>query len=306
MSDTPDSALPGQSLVRPAHRWPGVELFCTTRTGGCGQAPYDSLNLGLGAGDDPRTVLENRARLRRSLPAEPFWLRQVHGCTVADADATVDADVVCDTPGFTSAAGGLLAERRDPDGIPDVPEADAAVTIRRGRVLAVLTADCLPVVLTDVDGLVLGVAHAGWRGLAGGVLEATLSAMRQRVPQARGWRAWIGPGIGPSAFQVGDDVRRAFAGDGCANAIVEIDAASVAGTGNASSETLAFFRADPGAPGKWLADLAGLARWRLSRMGVADIECSGLCTVTDVQRRFFSYRRDGRTGRLATLAWLHD
>ena len=277
MTVKPLSAKPvinsrAMEVVRPTQAWPGLTLFCTTRAGGIGSSPYDTLNLGLGAGDDPGVVEVNRARLRAGLPAEPFWLRQVHGITVADADAAGPAPTPAS--GVWPSAGPVLA-----------PQADAAVTTTPCRVLAVLTADCLPVVLSDIDGKVLGAAHAGWRGLAGGVLEATFAAMQQRLPNARGWRAWIGPGIGATVFQVGDDVRQAFAREG----------ADVPG----------MFVADPGAPGKWLADLAGLAHWRLERLGVSQIESSRLCTVTDPANRFFSYRRDGRCGRMATVAWLH-
>jgi len=270
MSDKPAIDSPALAVVRPTQPWPGVTVFCTTRAGGIGTPPYDTLNLGLGAGDDARIVRENRARLRPMLADEPLWLGQVHGSTVADGDAF--------SPGPTGGATGTR-----PATVP--PEADAAVTTRPGRVLAILTADCLPVVIADARGSVLGAAHAGWRGLAGGVLEATLAAMRSRAPHATAWRAWIGPGIGATAFQVGDDVREAFA--------------------QAGAEEPGMFVADPGMPGKWLADLAGLACWRLQHLGVTQIESSGLCTVTDTQGRFFSYRRDGRTGRMATLAWLH-
>ena len=270
MPDKPVIDSQALAVVRPAQPWPGMTVFCTTRAGGIGTPPYDTLNLGLGAGDDARIVRENRARLRPMLAAEPFWLRQVHGSTVADGDALSPVP-----------SGGS----RGKNPATDPPEADAAVTCTPGRVLAILTADCLPVVIGDVQGRVLGAAHAGWRGLAGGVLEATLAAMRHRAPHATAWRAWIGPGIGATAFQVGDDVREAFA--------------------QAGAEEPGMFIADPATPGKWLADLAGLARWRLKRLGVTQIESSGLCTVTDTERRFFSYRRDGRTGRMATLAWLH-
>ena len=270
MPEKPAIDSPALAIVRPAQPWPGVTLFCTTRAGGVGTPPYDTLNLGLGAGDDAGIVRENRARLRPMLAAEPFWLRQVHGSTVADGDA------FSPIPSVGSS---------DTNAATDPPEADAAITARPGRVLAILTADCLAVVIGDAQGRVLGAAHAGWRGLAGGVLEATLTALRQRAPHATAWRAWIGPGIGATAFQVGDDVREAFA--------------------QAGSEEPGLFVADPGMPGKWLADLAGLARWRLERLGVTQIESCGLCTVTDTQGRFFSYRRDGRTGRMATLAWLH-
>lgn len=236
--------------------WPGVQYFCTTRGGGVGAAPHDTLNLGLRAGDRPEAVAENRRRVRAAVPGEPLWLRQVHSAQVIDAD---DAAV------------------------PDEPAADASVTVRPGRVLAVMAADCLPVAIADDAGTVLGVAHAGWRGLAGGVLENTLRAMQDKAPQARGWRAWIGPGIGPTAFEVGEDVLHAFA-DG-------------------DAEAAALFVPRAGAPGKWLTDLPGLAALRLRRAGVAHPEASGLCTYTDA-RRFFSYRRDRETGRMALLAWL--
>jgi len=235
-------------------QWPGVRYFCTTRAGGAGVAPHDTLNLGLRADDQPDTVRENRRRVRAAVPSDPLWLRQVHGAEVVDAD------------------GELPAE----------PAADASVTATTGRVLAIMVADCLPVVITDLDGSVVGAAHAGWRGLAGGVLEHTLRRLRAKAPGARGWRAWVGPGIGPAAFEVGADVRDAFAADG--------------------AEALARFTPRPGLPGKWLADLPALALLRLRRAGVDDAHACGLCTVSD-PARFFSYRRDGVTGRMALLAW---
>ncbi|MCD0496188.1 peptidoglycan editing factor PgeF [Achromobacter spanius] len=236
--------------------WPGVRYFCTTRAGGVGVAPHDTLNLGLRAGDDPATVAENRRRVRAAVPADPLWLRQVHGSEVVDADS--------------------------PD-LPDEPALDASVTSQPGRVLAIMVADCLPVVIADAHGKVLGAAHAGWRGLAGGVLEHTLAAMRAKAPAAAGWRAWVGPGIGPQAFEVGQDVLDAFTADDPA--------------------TARYFTPRPGLPGKWLADLAGLADFRLRRAGVKEVSLSGMCTVSQAQR-FFSYRRDTETGRMALLAWL--
>ncbi len=234
--------------------WPGVHSFCSTRAGGVGSGAYASFNLGLKAGDDAAVVHENRRRLRQALPGEPFWLEQVHSTRVLDADAPAHDDL----------------------------RADASVTVTAGRVLAAMSADCLPVVISDVDGRALGVAHAGWRGLAAGVLENTLAALRERVPDARGWQAWVGPGIGPEAFEVGDDVRAAF---------VAADPAAAA----------AFF---PGAAGKWWADLFALACMRLAAAGVADIQLSGRCTASEPEV-FFSHRRDrGVTGRQAVLAWL--
>lgn len=253
--------------------WTGVRYFSTWRVGGVSHAPRDSLNLGMHVGDDPAAVRENRARLRRALPDEPLWLEQVHGTAVFDANAA-------SIPGFDAAK---------------VPCADAAVTARRGRPLAIMTADCLPVVLADAAGTVLGVAHAGWRGLVAGVLENTLDALRRRAPQARGWRAWIGPGIGPQAFQVGPEVRAAF---------LDRDAGSadffVLQTEQQAGET-GTTRGSQGE--RWLADLAGLARARLLRAGVARVESSGECTWTQADR-YFSHRRDPGSGRQATLAYL--
>lgn len=249
--------------------WPGVRYFSTWRQGGVSQAPMDSLNLGTHVGDDPAAVRENRMRLRRALPDEPVWLEQVHGTAVFDADTII---------------GGAAPPARDAaqTAFPPAPRADAAVTTRRGRPLAIMTADCLPVVLSDESGTVLGVAHAGWRGLAAGVLENTLDELRRRAPDAHGWRAWIGPGIGPRAFQVGAEVREAF---------LDRDAAL--------AECFLF---QPGS-GRWLADLAGLARARLSRAGIGRVEESGECTWTRADR-YFSHRRDPGSGRQATLAWL--
>lgn len=249
-------------------RFSRVRYFCTTRVGGVSVGPHASFNLGWRAGDDAAAVAENRRRLRAVLPAEPLWLRQVHGVRVIDADAAVDR---ARTP---SQAAPMLS---------DEPEADAAITRTSGRVLAVMTADCLPVLIVDAAGRALGVAHAGWRGLASGVLEQTVAALRRALPQASDWRAWIGPGIGPESFEVGADVVAAFAPDG--------DAAR------------ACFQPHPRHPGKWLADLPALAMLRLRRAGVAEVHRSGLCTVAD-PARFFSYRRDGQTGRMALLAWL--
>uniref|UniRef100_UPI00333FFB2A peptidoglycan editing factor PgeF n=1 Tax=Castellaniella defragrans TaxID=75697 RepID=UPI00333FFB2A len=235
--------------------WSGVRYFCSTRAGGFSAPPWDGLNLGLHVGDEPQAVQRNRALLGGGLPADPLWLDQVHGIEVCDADAWTD--------------GGT-------------PRADAAVTTRRDRPLAILTADCLPVVLADAGGCVLGVAHAGWRGLAAGVLENTLARMRPKAPRDSRWRAWIGPAIGQASFEVGPEVREAFAG--------------------ADPALATFFVGRPGSD-RWLADLAAIARHRLRAAGVEQIECSGHCTYQDT-RRFYSYRRDARTGRQATIAWL--
>ncbi len=267
-------------------QWAGVNYFCTTRAGGVGVAPHDTLNLGRRAGDNPDTVAENRRRVRAAVPAEPLWLRQVHGSEVVDADAMDAAgEPAAGEPAAGEPATGEPAAGESTTGAPaqDEPAVDASVTTQPGRVLAVMVADCLPVVITDSKGQVLGAAHAGWRGLSGGVLENTLAAMRAKAPQAEGWRAWVGPGIGPQHFEVGQDVLDAFTADDPA--------------------TARYFTPRPGLSGKWLADLAGLADFRLRRAGVQEVALSGLCTVS-ASDRFFSYRRDGETGRMALLAWL--
>jgi YfiH family protein len=263
MSSRPDpestrpAVPPRQPLTLPGPSWSGVSSFVTTRQGGVSDVPYTSWNLGDHVGDDPVRVAENRQRLAALLPATPLWLQQVHGTDVVDAD-------------------GL------PEPLHDVPCGDAAITRTPGKVLAIMTADCLPVLLAAEDGSALAMAHAGWRGLAAGVLESTVTAMRREGSGAR-LRAWIGPAIGPTAFEVGDEVR------------------------------IAFVATDPGASTcfrpasalhKWMADLPALARRRLHAAGVPKVMLSGYCTVTDADH-FFSYRRDGQTGRFATVAWLN-
>lgn len=233
--------------------WPAparVRALSTTRAGGVSVAPYDSLNLGTHVGDDPANVAANRAQVRRIVPSEPAWLNQVHGTAVVDA---------------ASVAG--------------VPDADASVSRTPGAVCVVMTADCLPVLLCDRAGTVVGAAHAGWRGLHGGVIEATITAMQVAPADVI---AWLGPAIGPTAFEVGDEVRAAF---------VAVDAIADA----------AFKPA--GQPGKWLADIYLLARQRLAALGVTAVYGGDCCTVSE-SRRFFSYRRDGVTGRMASLVWL--
>lgn len=234
--------------------WPvpaNVRSLITTRSGGVSAAPYAGLNLGDHVGDNHEHVTQNRILLSAHLPAEPKWLKQVHGIAVADACATG-------------------------------AEADACVAFRADEVCAVLTADCLPVLLCDQSGTVVGAAHAGWRGLLNGVIEATAAAMK--VPPSS-LLAYLGPAIGPRAFEVGEEVRAAF----------------VAADPEAAS---AFVPSDwqPGTQ-RWLADIYWLARLRLEKLGVAEVHGGGLCTYTDVER-FFSYRRDGVTGRMASLIWL--
>jgi YfiH family protein len=234
--------------------WPApvrVRALQTLRNGGCSRAPWDSFNLGDHVGDDPAKLMANRAALRTHLPAEPLWLKQVHGTVVVAAEKS-----------------------------PRMNEADAAYTRQPGTVCVVMTADCLPVLFCDRAGMVVAAAHAGWRGLLGGVLEATVASMKVPAGEVL---AWLGPAIGPSAFEVGEEVRAAFmAGD------------------LASAEAFA-----PHAPGKWLADIYGLARQRLRRAGVEAVYGGTACTLSDPEH-YFSYRRDGVTGRMATLIWLAD
>jgi YfiH family protein len=216
--------------------------------------PFDSFNLGIRCGDVPSAVIENRRRLRAvlSLPSEPAWLHQVHGVRAIYLPSRLEAE----------------------------PEADASWTTEPGDVCVVQAADCLPVLLADDAGRTVGAAHAGWRGLAGGVLENLVEALGA---DPRALSAWLGPAIGPTAFEVGPEVRTAF---------VDVDPAAAR----------AF---SAGAPGKFLADLFALARMRLARAGVERVHGGGRCTVSDPSN-WYSFRRDARCGRMATLVWLSD
>jgi YfiH family protein len=227
---------------------PSVRALVTTRAGGVSTGRWAGLNLGDACGDDPQAVAENRRRLRQHLPSGPCWLHQVHGSRVVE----------CRTAGQPR-------------------EADAAVTSEPGRVCAVLTADCLPVLVCNRQGTRVAAAHAGWRGLLAGVLESTVGAFDQPPGELI---AWLGPAIGPAAYQVGGEVRRAF---------MQLDAGSAAA-----------FTSDGR---RWRADLYALARLRLSAAGLAVVHGGGWCTHGD-PRRFYSYRRDGVTGRMASLAWI--
>jgi YfiH family protein len=229
---------------------PGVRALSSFRSGGASVAPYASLNLGDHVGDDPQAVAVNRLALAKAagLPAEPVWLTQVHGVNVADIDA----------PG------------------PWGP-ADAAVTQLSRRVCAILTADCLPIVLAAQSGERVAAAHAGWRGLSAGVIEATVKAMGM-APQRL--QVWLGPAIGPDSFEVGSEVREEFLRDD--------PRAGEAFQRNSRA--------------RFMADLYMLARLRLERLGIRRIYGGGECTYSRADR-YFSYRRDGTTGRQATLIW---
>jgi YfiH family protein len=261
MTTTDAASAQARSAMRPVGwlvpDWPvadGVHGFVTTRAGGVSGAPYDTLNLGAGAPgaphDDAAAVAANRRIVGAHLPGPPAWLQQVHGADVVAVDATRS----------------------------DAPRADAAVTRTPDRPLVVLVADCLPVMLAARDGTVIGVAHAGWRGLAAGVVERTVDAMAVAPSSVC---AWLGPCIGPAAFEVGDEVRDAF---------IAQDAAA--------ARAFAPYRA-----GKWLADLPALARRRLRAAGVSSIAGGDWCTVSD-PARFYSYRRDGATGRFGAFLWI--
>jgi YfiH family protein len=240
-----------------------IQAFCSTRQGGISKPPFNSLNLGLNAGDNLADVLQNRSIVRSELPAEPLWLKQIHGVTVS-------------TPASRNALGS------------EPFEADSAVTNIPNEVLAILAADCMPVLFTSKDGDVIGAAHAGWRGLSGGVLENTINEMITLSPglKTSDISAWLGPAIGPSAFEVGEDVLQAFAQQGkdiLSKAFIPII----------------------GTPGKYLADLYLLARDRLRALGIEQITGGEFCTLSNPER-FFSYRRDKVTGRFASLIWIAE
>lgn len=250
-------------------QWPapaGVRAICTSRVGGCSLPPYDSLNLGDHVGDDRRAVAANRALLQQAIGGRPVFLSQVHG------------------------RGVVTLDRLTADGT----EADACRTAERGLACTIMVADCLPVLLTDIRGRFVAAAHAGWRGLAGqdgvGVLEAVCKSFEplrqiESASKAIEMIAWLGPCIGPEAFEVGTEVRAAF--------LAHDSGAEVC------------FR--PGAAGKWLADLPALARRRLAALGITQVHGNdgsrAWCTVSNPSR-FFSHRRDGVSGRMAACIWL--
>jgi len=233
--------------------WPAparVRAFVTTRAGGVSRGAYSTMNLSATNGDEPMDVARNRAIACEALPAMPVWMRQVHGTDVLDLDRWSG----------------------------DRPTADAAVASLQGKVCGVLTADCLPLLLCDTEGNRVAVAHAGWRGLAAGVIERAVAALEAPPGEVL---AWMGPAIGPRAFEVGPDVREAFV----------------------SRDARAQSAFAPHVPGKFMADLYALTRQRLEAMGVTSIHGGGFCTYTETER-FFSYRREKMSGRLGTFIWL--
>jgi len=238
--------------------WPAPAPVCalvTTRRGGVSAGTYATMNLGRNGSDGAAALAENQRRLTAFLPSPPVWLDQVHGATVAV---------------LTRESAALPA-----------PVADAAITRDCGVVCAILTADCLPVLFADRGGSAVGIAHAGWRGLAAGVVEATIAGLCDLGARRDDLMAWLGPAIGPARFEVGADVRDPFCADD---------------RGANSCFT-------PHRPGKWHADLYGLARRRLARCGVTRVSGGGFCTCTDAAR-FFSYRRERESGRMAAAVWL--
>ena len=231
--------------------WPapaGVKACVTTRAGGVSLAPFDSLNLGDHVEDSPAAVLENRRRLTAAFDIQPAWLRQVHGVVVVEAD-----------PG-------------------QIAEADGSWTDTPGIACTAMTADCLPALFCNKAGTRVAAAHAGWRGLAAGVLEAAAESLDAAPADVL---VWLGPAIGPKAFEVGPEVREAFVQQHPQTAQAFVPSHN---------------------PGKFLADIYQLARLRLAARGITAVYGGGLCTVTDP--RFFSYRRSPRTGRFASLIWL--
>lgn len=235
-----------------------VRALSTTRAGGVSGSPWDSLNLGSHVEDNPDDVQQNRLRIAESagLTSERIgWLNQVHGTDVVELTA---------------------------DNVGQIAKADASFTRHPGIACAILTADCLPVILADREGTVVGAAHCGWRSLCGGVIENLVSAMAV-APETL--QVWLGPAIGPDSFEVGPEVRDAFL--------------------EHNPKAARAFKAKGARAGHFMADIYALATLRLNHLGVSSVTGGGLCTVQDSDR-FFSYRRDGQTGRMATLVWLVD
>jgi YfiH family protein len=261
----PSGSLP---LLRPDWSTPAaVGAGMSLRAGGVSQAPWGSLNLGLEVGDEPVAVAENRRRFADALQARPVWLRQVHGTAVIELTAKT----------------------------PDAPQepADAAWTRERGLACAVMVADCMPVLFALRDGSAVAAAHAGWRGLAGGVLDTTVQALCTGTgARPSEVMAWLGPCIGPRQFEVGADVLEAFG-----------VRANVPGPDSTCSPLFRWRPRPDGAP-RWLADLRALAQARLLRLGLPEdqISSDAACTVEQASE-FFSFRRDGRTGRHACAIW---
>ncbi|WP_371264213.1 peptidoglycan editing factor PgeF [Nitrosomonas sp. Nm51] len=245
-------------LITPGWPAPGhIKALFTTRSGGFSNGVHATFNLGMHVHDTPENVIKNRALLRKYLPGDPHWLRQVHGARhvwIKHGDMQLQEE-----------------------------SGDAALSRESNTVCAIMVADCLPVLLCDTAGTIVGAVHAGWRGLAAGIIEQTVAAMQT---ERNALMAWLGPAIGPAYFEVGEDVRAAF---------VDSDQRTAAAFEPADSAS----QSEP----KWHADIFQLARYRLAHAGVTRIYGGGVCAYSD-PGRFFSYRRDGETGRMAALIWM--
>ena len=259
--------LKNSDLIIP--NWPApknVYALQTTRDGGASHAPFNSLNFGSHVNDNPQHVAQNRQLLSQFLPSEPVWLNQIHGINAVDA-----AQTDC------------------------VPDADASYTNRKNVVCVTMTADCLPILLCDIAGTAVASIHAGWRGLCDGIIEATISSMRAKIPakstdlMACNLMAWLGPAIGPNAFEVGFEVREQFIAK------------------DAQAELAFKKQGENQEQDKWLADIYKIATQRLNNLGITQIYGGGIdqdfCTFSQ-KEQFFSFRRDGVTGRMASLIWL--
>jgi len=279
-----------ENFIRPS--WPAalqVKALTTLRSGGVSQNPFDNFNLGGHVGDDPAAVLENRRILKNSakLPQEPCWISQVHGTTVLNLNDYPSLISQAKIPVQRHSSQVTLSETKIPEAdvfiIPAanasiVPEADASISFKPNQVAVVLTADCLPILLCDQKGSRVAAIHAGWRGLASEIIQGTVERLDCNPKDLM---AWLGPAIGPSAFEVGQDVKEAFVMEGDNKAFQSIAAK------------------------KWKADLYVLARIRLQDLGITQIYGGGFCTFTEVDR-FYSFRRSNPTGRQATLIWLES
>jgi polyphenol oxidase len=250
--------LKSSDLITP--NWPApanVKALQSTRTGGISLEPYNSLNLGSHVNDNPIHVAQNRQLLSQFLPSEPVWLNQVHGVSVVDA-----AQTTC------------------------IPDADASFTTHKNVVCVTMTADCLPILLCDTAGTLVSSIHAGWRSLCDGVIEATVEKLLAKPADLM---AWLGPAIGPNAFEVGGEVREQFMAK------------------DAKAELAFKTHGDNQEQNKWLCDIDKIATQRLNNLGITQIYGGGIdqdfCTFTE-KDQFFSFRRDGVTGRMATLIWL--
>jgi polyphenol oxidase len=249
-------------FIRP--EWPAPSQVCTlisSRQGGVSLPPYNSLNLGMHVGDEPELVAENRRLINLYIPSKPIWLEQIHSSIVSTPEQRINSDYK-----------------------PII--ADAAITDNPNEVLAILTADCLPVLFSARDGSVIGAAHAGWKGLCAGILENTVAEILKIQPSLKSTDliALMGPAIGPNSYEVGEDVYKAF--ESCIPGVGEGD-----------------FQEIPNKKGKYLANLYSIARNRLNSLGIMQIKGGQFCTFADSEQ-FYSYRRDGVTGRFASLIWI--